>query len=121
MKSNSKLKIYTALHILLFIMSAGSICSKMASNEAFLSIRFILFYGGLIVILGIYAVGWQQIIKRIPLTTAYANKAITVFWGMIWGSLLFNETLSIKKVLGAVIVIVGVVLFAIAEKSDQDE
>ena len=33
-----------------------------------------------------YAAGWQQVIKHLPLTTAYANKAVTVVWGILAGS-----------------------------------
>ena len=33
----------------------------------------------------VYAVGWQQVIKHLPLTTAYANKAVTVVWGILLG------------------------------------
>ena len=32
-----------------------------------------------------YAFGWQQVIKHLPLTTAYANKAVTVVWGILLG------------------------------------
>ena len=48
----------------------------------------------MVAILGIYAIGWQQVIKRMPLTTAYANKAVTLVWGLVWGLLLFHEQLN---------------------------
>ena len=57
----------------------------------------VLLFGGLLLILGIYAICWQQIIKRIPLTLAYANKAVTVFWGMIRGMHFFSEIITVKK------------------------
>lgn len=60
--------------------------------------------------------GWQQIIKRLPLTTAFANKAVTVVWGIIWGALFFKEPVTIGKIAGAVLVILGVVLYAYADK-----
>lgn len=72
-------------------------------------------------ILGTYAIFWQQIIKRMPLSSAYANKAITVVWGMIWGLLIFNESITIQKLLGALIVVTGVVLFAFSEKGGEPE
>ena len=61
---------------------------------------------------------WQQIIKRLPLTYAYANKAVTVLWGIVWGMLLFREQVSALKLLGAAVVLAGVVLFSLAEKDD---
>ncbi len=106
------------LHIMLMIYSMSGICSKMAAKQQFMSLSFCFYYGIIIMLLGFYAVGWQQIIKRLPLTTAFANKAITVVWGIVWGILFFNETISWAKILGACCVIIGVIIFA---KSDGDE
>lgn len=109
MKENKK-KILILLHILLLIYSLLGICSKLAAQEEFLSFKFCLFYFVVILNLGIYAICWQQIIKRLPLVTAFANKAITVAWGILWGMLFFHEKITVNKVIGAVIIIVGIVL-----------
>jgi len=108
-------KMLVCLQLLLLGYSLGSICSKKASGEAFLSPRFCLFYGLLIVILMLYAVGWQQIIKRMPLTSAFANRAVTVVWGIIWGRVIFHETITPGKIIGALLVVAGVVLFATSD------
>ena len=71
--------------------------------------------------LAFYAVGWQQIIKRLPLTTAFANKAVTVVWGMVWGLLFFHESITIGKVIGAVLVIIGVVVYSYADREDEHD
>ena len=73
----SKLSTLFALHLMLMLYSMSEICSKKAAGESFLSVRFCLYYGTVILLLGVYAIGWQQVIKRIPLTTAFANKAVT--------------------------------------------
>ena len=104
-------KTILALNILLMFFSLGGIFSKLASKQSFLSLEFILCYGALLFIMFVYAIGWQQIIKRLPLTTAYANRAVTIVWGIIWGLLIFNEKLNVGKVIGAVIVIAGVLLY----------
>ena len=91
MMDKSKLKVLFALHLMLMIYSMSGICSKMASQQDFLSFKFCLFYAIIIFLLGFYAIGWQQIIKRLPLTTAFANKAVTVVWGIIWGAVFFHE------------------------------
>ena len=106
------------LHALLAVYSACGICSKMAAGEAFLSWRFCLFYGLEILLLGVYAVGWQQVIKRMPLSSAYANRAITVVWGIFWGYVVFGEAVSVGKLVGAALIICGVVLFARADRDD---
>ena len=104
-------KTILALNILLMFFSLGGIFSKLASKQPFLSLKFILCYGALLFIMFVYAIGWQQIIKRLPLTMAYANRAVTIVWGIIWGLLFFNEKLNLGKVIGAVIVIAGVLLY----------
>ena len=104
-------KTILALNILLIFFSLGGIFSKLASKQSFLSLKFILCYGSLLFIMFVYAIGWQQIIKRLPLTMAYANRAVTIVWGIIWGLLFFNEKLNVGKIIGAVIVIAGVLLY----------
>ena len=104
-------KTILALNILLMFFSLGGIFSKLASKQSFLSLKFILCYGSLLFIMFVYAIGWQQIIKRLPLTMAYANRAVTIVWGIIWGLLFFNEKLNLGKIIGAVIVIAGVLLY----------
>ena len=104
-------KTILALNVLLMFFSLGGIFSKLASKQPFLSLKFILCYGALLLIMFVYAIGWQQIIKRLPLTMAYANRAVTIVWGIIWGLLFFNEKLNVGKIIGAVIVIAGVLLY----------
>ena len=110
--NKSKLKVLFALHLMLMVYSMSGICSKMASQQPFLSFKFCLFYAIIIFLLGFYAIGWQQIIKRLPLTTAFANKAVTVVWGIVWGAVFFHESITVGKVIGAALVIVGVVIYA---------
>lgn len=112
-------KTILALNILLMFFSLGGIFSKFASKQSFLSLEFILCYGALFFIMFVYAIGWQQIIKRLPLTTAYANRAVTIVWGIIWGLLIFNEKLNVGKVIGAVIVIAGVLLY-VTESEEKE-
>ena len=108
---NKNTKTILALNVLLMFFSLGGIFSKLASKQPFLSLKFILCYGALLFIMFLYAIGWQQVIKRLPLTMAYANRAVTIVWGIIWGLLFFNEKLNVGKIIGAVIVIAGVLLY----------
>ena len=108
-------KAFLALHIFLMVYSTGGILSKLAGRHEFLSLPFILLYGAQIVILFLYAVGWQQFIKRMPLSVVYANKAITVVWGCIWGILFFQERLTPGKIVGVVLVLCGVALYGYAD------
>lgn len=117
MKINkTKIKYFIALHIELLLFSLGGVCTKMASQYDFLSFWFIFFYGLVILNLGVYAIVWQQIIKKLPLNTAYSNKAITIVWGILWGFLFFREQITWNMIVGALIVIVGVVLVVRADE-----
>lgn len=111
--------VFIALHLLLMVFSFGSISSKLAAQYPVMSLPFCLYYGLMVVILGVYAVGWQQIIKRLPLTTAYANRAVSVVWGIVWGIVIFHEHMTWQKLLGAAIVLVGVALYAIADHEGE--
>ncbi len=113
--TSAKTKTLVALHALLALYSLSSVCGKLASGYAFMSTGFVVCYGGMIALMGIYALGWQQAIKRLPLTFAYANKAVTVIWGLVWGILIFNETVSPQKIAGCLIVLAGVVLYALSD------
>ncbi len=116
----SKLKTLFVLHIMLMLYSMSGICSKKAAGEQFLSFKFCLFYGTVIALLGFYAIGWQQIIKRLPLTTAFANKAVTVVWGIVWGLVFFHESITIGKVIGALLVVGGVVLYSYSDTKEEE-
>lgn len=117
MKSSTKA--FVALHLLLAIYSMSNVFSKLAADEPFLSRGFVLYYGLVLLVLFVYAIGWQQIIKRMPLTAAYANKAVTIVWGIIFGMLLFGETVSAPMVVGALIIVAGIVLYAMEENRVQ--
>lgn len=114
----SKIQIfkYIILHILFLFYSFGGVVSKLASKQPVMSFKFIFSYGILLIILFIYAILWQQILKHLPLTIAFSNKAITIIWGMIWGFIFFGETITWNMLLGASIVILGICLVV---KSDE--
>ncbi len=112
-------KRYIALNLVFLIYSFCSVCSKSAALSSFLSLKFFLFYGLEIALLGFYAIAWQQVIKHMPLTVAFSNKGITVLWAMLWGRIFFGEPITLKKIIGILIVISGIVLFSNAGESDE--
>ena len=108
LEKKSTWKVILCLHLLLFLYSLESVCSKMAAAQEMFSFRFFLFYGLVLFLLFFYALAWQRILKYMPLTVAYANKGITIIWGMIWGALLFKEAITLKTIIGAVIILIGI-------------
>ena len=117
----AKKKWIIILHLFLFLLSLTNVMSKLAAKSKFMSFRFMVCYGLVLVFLAIYAVGWQQIIKHLNLSLAYANKAITVIWGLVWGILLFDEELSAGKCIGIVVIIIGVLMFTYPKGSNSVE
>ncbi len=101
---------------MLMVYSLSGVFSKLASGVPLLSIRFCVYYGAIIALLGFYAIGWQQIIKRLPLTLAFANKAVTTVWGLIWGLVFFHEQVTVGKLMGIALVVIGVVVFSSADR-----
>ena len=114
-------KWFLILHIFLGIYASSSVCSQLGARQPFLSVPFILLYGAMLLALVVYAFGWQQVIKHLPLTTAYANKAVTVVWGILLGFLLFGETVTPRQILGAIVIIIGIVLFVRADHEGEDQ
>lgn len=80
-----------------------------------MSLGFVVCYGIVLLVLAVYALGWQQVIKRLPLTTAYANRGITVVWGIFWGFAFFHEVITPGKIVGAIMIVAGIVLFSRAD------
>lgn len=77
-------KLILALQLVVMLYTLSSVAAKMASGQAFLSLPFIVYYGVEILILGFYAIAWQQIIKRCDLSVAYANRSMAILWSLVW-------------------------------------
>ena len=108
--STSKLLDIIFLQACIILLSLTGVIAKKASAVGFLSAEFIIYYAMEIFIIGIYAVLWQQIIKKFELSVAYANKGTLIIWTFIWAVLFFHETITINNVLGGVFVIGGIVM-----------
>ena len=119
MKRKRFVYLYCVLHVLLAVYSTAEVFSKLASSEPFFGPKFLLYYGCMIAVLGVYAIGWQQILKRMTLTAAFANKAVCIIWGSFWGILLFGERLSTGKAAGIVLIILGIILFETDQEASQ--
>ena len=109
-KKNNLIKNIIILQAIIIVYTLASVAAKFASGEEFLSFKFILFYGLEILILGIYAVLWQQIIKKFEISIAYANRAMALLWSLVWAVVFFHESITIKNIIGVIIVIIGTII-----------
>ena len=93
------------------VYACAGIFSKLASRHRFLSLKFCMFYALMIAALFVYAIGWQQVIKRVELTAAYSAKAAAVIWGLIWGTVIFHERITLPKIAGIILVFAGLLIY----------
>lgn len=119
--TKENIKNFIFIHILFLWYSLVGLFSKNASKYAFLSLDYLKWYGGVLLIMGVYAVLWQQALKRMQLTIAYSNKAIITVWGVLWGLLFWSEKITIGKICGIIIILVGIVLVVQGGKDANNE
>ena len=106
-EKRTKLSVLLILHLSLIISSLSGVCSKKAA----LSVSkpsMLFWYAGVLFLMAVYAAVWQQVLKRMPLTMAYANKPVSLLWGMLWGRILFGEQITWKMILAATVISVGI-------------
>lgn len=116
-KRKFDIKTFAVLHFILLLYSFVGVFMKFAfqkeaqaNGEEFSLFTFFLFAGLAVLFLGIYAILWQQVLKKMELTVAFTNKAICIIWGMLWGILFLGENITWYKIVGSLIVLPGVVL-----------
>lgn len=111
-KIMGKMKNYIQLHLNILLFSLTSVFSKLASmeyNKNGLTGMMLYVFGFLMVAnCGVYAIAWQQVIKKFSLSTAYANKSVYLLWSQIWAVIIFHENLSVQNIIGILVVLVGV-------------
>lgn len=96
------------LHADVFLFSVAGLCSKLAAGKPVFSRGFWCFYSLALCIMAVYAMIWQQLLKRLPITTAYAGKGMAAVWSIIWGICFFGETISPRLLLSAAAIAAGV-------------
>lgn len=99
---------FLLLYLAFMIYSGTTVCSKFAAMQQGITLPFLFFLGMEVFCLGVYAIIWQQVLKKVSLITAMANKGVVVIFGLIWSVLLFHETVSVYNILGTVLIIFGI-------------
>ena len=104
------------LQLAVLLFASTGIFTKLASKEAFFSGRFVLLYGTAIFLMFVYAILWQQFLKRMPLMTAYAGRSMSTVWTVLFGCLIFREQLTVGMIIGSLIIIAGVYLVVTSDE-----
>lgn len=106
-KRKVRVKDILLLQLIIGVYTLSGVMAKFAAKADFLSLQFFMFYGMEIFILGVYAILWQQIIKKFELMVAYANKSIAILWSLIWASAIFSEHITLGNIVGILVVLTG--------------
>jgi multidrug transporter EmrE-like cation transporter len=105
-------RLFILLQFIVFVYSFVGVLSKLASSQlvkyGVLSFEFIIIIFGMFLILGIYAILWQIILKKIDLSIAYANKGMGLLWTLVWATLLFNEKIYFQNIIGIILIMLGI-------------
>lgn len=98
------------LQATVIVYTISSVMAKFAAINKENGIRFLLFFGLEFAVLGIYALLWQQMIKKFDLSVAYSNRAMAILWSMIWAVIFFHDRITVRNLVGVAIVIAGIML-----------
>ncbi len=109
-KMEVPIKWFLILHASLLLNSMAGVASKFAGRQKFLSLPFCFFYGMVLLITFSFALIWQQVLKNMSLTFAFTNKPITIIYALIWSVMIFGEKLTPRMVLGALVILAGIVI-----------
>ena len=110
-KKTASFKIVVVLLLVNLLFSTVSITVKYTSMQDLFSIRYFIGVSVVIAMLGTYAIVWQQILKRVDMTLAYIFKASGIIYVLLYAVFLFGETITVWNIIGAAIIITGIVLF----------
>lgn len=105
-------KTYLALVGVNLVYACTGIFTKMASRQEMLSWPYLLWMAGAVGVMGVYAILWQQVLKRVELSTAYMFKGTGMIFGLLIAWLILGEQITINNMIGAAVIITGIALFA---------
>lgn len=107
-----RLKTIVILLLINLIYAVVSILTKYTSQQEFLSWRYICGLAGAVGVMGVYAILWQLVLKRVELSLAYMFKGTSIVFVMLLAYWLFSEQITWNNIIGAMIIILGIVLYA---------
>lgn len=108
-KKKHKISYFIILYGGFAVYSVSSVFAKQAGVQDKVLDTFIFFILEFL-LLGIYAIIYQQALKRFSLTMAMSSKGSTVLMGLVWSVLIFKEEITLLNIIGVVLVMAGVIV-----------
>lgn len=109
-KKGEAIKNLIALQAIIVIYTVSSVMAKMISANRGEPVKALVFFGLEFLALAVYAVLWQQMLKRFELSVAYANRAMAILWSMIWAVIFFHEKITMRNIIGILLVLAGTII-----------
>ena len=116
---NKRSNIIILAIVAVFMESLTSPCLKLGGRYPFMSPGYIAWFCLAVPILGFYAVCWQLILEKLPLTTAYLRRGFSYILIFVWATLIFHEAITWKQILGIMVITLGMVISISDEKSSD--
>lgn len=112
MKSEVTYKQVLALLGVFLLYAMEPIAAKITSQQEWTTLLFWLGLGTIFGILGLYALLWQQLLKRIRLSVAYMFRGSTLIYVMVLSAIILGEAITIYNCVGAVMIVCGIILYS---------
>lgn len=112
---------YLLMYFAFFIYSLSSVFSKIASTQAFFSLKYIFCFFIILFLMVLYAFIWQIVLKKIPLSEAMSNKPVVLIFSMIWAIFLFDEKISIRILIGVFFIFIGIIIIDIDSSKGKNK
>ena len=109
MKSITKYSVLVGIN---FLYACVTLFTKYAAQQEFMSMPYCLALCGAIGVMGMYAICWQQVLKRIDLSTAYMFKGTSLIFVILLAYALFGEAITLMNIIGAIVIVLGIILYA---------
>ena len=103
---------YSALVGINLLYACVTLFTKYAAQHEFLSWQYCVGLCCAIGVMGAYAICWQQVLKRIELSTAYMFKGTSLIFIMLLAALFFSEQITMMNIIGACVIVLGITLYA---------
>ena len=110
---------FILMHLGFLIYAFYAVLGKVASTKQIFSPAFIVIYCAVFLILMVYAIIWQQVLKKIPLIIATANKTITIVWGILFGRIFFGEKITLNMIIGGAVILAGILILSFEPQSKE--
>ena len=83
---DKKRNLYALAIVAIVFESLSSTVLKLGGQYPFLSTGYLFFFCLAVGIMALYAVAWQLLLERLPLTTAYLRKGLTYVLIFVWAA-----------------------------------